>query len=250
MAKMTLLDIVQDILNDMDSDKVNSIDDTEEALQVAQIVETTFFEIIADGDWPHLGQLFQPDNTGSTTPTKMSLPDDVQTLDWFKYDKRTVATNKAAYLPVDYKSPEDFVKILNQRDSTASDIVVNTQEGSTLLLLNDVAPTYYTSFDNESIVCDSWDSDLETTILSSKSQMYGFREPTFSQTDTFTPDLPSKSFPYLLAEAKSTAFNALKQVANSKEEQRSGRQRRRQSLERWRHGGGITSPDYGRRGVK
>lgn len=58
MAKLTLLDIVQDILSDMDSDTVNSITDSVESLQIAQIVKTTFFEIITEGEWPHLGGLF------------------------------------------------------------------------------------------------------------------------------------------------------------------------------------------------
>jgi len=38
MAKKTVLDMVQDILSDMESDEVNSISDTTEALQVAQII--------------------------------------------------------------------------------------------------------------------------------------------------------------------------------------------------------------------
>ena len=42
MAKMTLLAMVQDILNDMDGDEVNSISDTVEAEQVAQIIKTTY----------------------------------------------------------------------------------------------------------------------------------------------------------------------------------------------------------------
>lgn len=42
MAKRTLLDIVQEILNDMDSDEVTSINDTIESLQVANIVRSCY----------------------------------------------------------------------------------------------------------------------------------------------------------------------------------------------------------------
>ena len=37
---MTLLDMVQDVLNDLDSDEVNDIDDTIEAQQIAQIIKS------------------------------------------------------------------------------------------------------------------------------------------------------------------------------------------------------------------
>jgi hypothetical protein len=46
MAKMTLLEMTQDILSDMDSDEVNSINDSVESLQVAQIIKTTYFNIV------------------------------------------------------------------------------------------------------------------------------------------------------------------------------------------------------------
>ena len=48
MAKMTLLEITQDIMSDMDSDNVNSINDSVEALQVAQVVKTTYYNIISN----------------------------------------------------------------------------------------------------------------------------------------------------------------------------------------------------------
>jgi len=51
MAKMTVLEIVQDILNDLDGDAVNSINDTVEALQIAQIVKTTFNNILDGKDF-------------------------------------------------------------------------------------------------------------------------------------------------------------------------------------------------------
>jgi len=52
--KLTLLEIVQDIMNDMDGDEVNAISDTIESQQVAQIVKTTYLEMMANRNWPHL----------------------------------------------------------------------------------------------------------------------------------------------------------------------------------------------------
>ena len=43
----TLLEMVQSILSDMDSENVNSISDSVEAQQVASVIEDTFFNIIA-----------------------------------------------------------------------------------------------------------------------------------------------------------------------------------------------------------
>jgi len=252
VAKQTVLEITQDILSDMDSDTVNSITDSVESLQVAQIIKTTYFEIITEGEWPHLGQMFQVTASGdSSLPTHMTIPDNVQYVEWLKYDKRKASTDKAAYLDVEYKDPLEFVEHLNQRDSTNANVVsVSDPGGSTLLILNNTAPTYYTSFDNDVIVLDSFNAALESTTQSSKVQCYGYREPVFSILDTFVPDLPSKAFPYLMSEAKSVAFNTLKQSANQKEEQRSNRQRRRMSQDRWRVAGGITYPNYGRRSKK
>jgi len=221
-------------------------------MQVAQIIKTAFYEVINDGDWPHLGQLLQLDASGdSDKPTHMTLPDDVRYMEWIKYNKRKSTDTKDQYAAVTYLDPMDFVEKLNQRDSSNDDITaVVDDSGITLLVLTNAAPTYYTSFDNDGIVFDSYDSGVDSTLQSSKVQSYGFREPTFTISDSFIPDLPSKAFPYLLSESKSVAFNVLKQAANPKEEQRAGRQKRRLAQERWRMEGGITYPNYGRRGFK
>jgi len=252
MPKLTLIEMVQDALSDMDSDEVNSINDTIEALQVAQIIKTTYFEILNDGDWPHLGQLMQLTASGtSAKPTHMTIPDNVRYMEWIKYNKRLSTDTKDKYAAVTYMEPQVFLEFVNQRDSSNSDVkVVTDDSGVKLLILTNVAPTYYTSFDNDVVVFDSHDSDVDATLQQSKTQTYAYREPTFSMTDTYVPDLPSKAFPYLLAEAKSVCFNALKQSANQKEEQRSTRQKRRLSQERYRMAGGITYPNYGRQGKK
>ena len=44
--KFTLLEMVQEILSDMDSDEVDSIEDTVEAEQVATIVRSTYLAMM------------------------------------------------------------------------------------------------------------------------------------------------------------------------------------------------------------
>ena len=46
MPKLTLLDMTQDILSDIDSDEVNSISDTPDSLQVAGIIKSSFYDMI------------------------------------------------------------------------------------------------------------------------------------------------------------------------------------------------------------
>lgn len=57
MAKMNLLELVQDILNDLNADNVNSIDDTIESQQVAQIVKSTYFALMHVRNWKGNQQL-------------------------------------------------------------------------------------------------------------------------------------------------------------------------------------------------
>ena len=58
--RMTLLEMVTDILSDMESDPVTSYLDTPESQQVAQMLQTTYYNIIDGRDWPHLYNLLQP----------------------------------------------------------------------------------------------------------------------------------------------------------------------------------------------
>ena len=249
MSKMTLLEITQDILNSMDSDEVNSVNDTIEAQQVAQIVKTTYYNIIDGREWPHLKKLFRLNHSGNITKmTQMILPEEVTKVEWVKYNKRKLADTKDVYEDVKYLEPMDFISYCNARNSSESYIESVTDNNSSVafLIRNDVAPSYYTSFDDEYVYFDSYDKDVDTTLQSTKTQAYGVYRPSFSLVDTYVPDLPVHAFSYLLAEAKATAFIDLKQTQNIKAEQNSISQRRRMSQEKWRTNGGIKFPDYGR----
>jgi hypothetical protein len=249
MAKMTLLAIVQDILSDMDSDNVNSINDTVESQQVAQIVKTTYEEIVANREWDHLKEMVQLTASGdSNYPTHMSISDGYQKIYWIKYNKEQTGDTRVKYEDVEYLDPKEFLDIVMSRNEDSSNITkISDYSGVDLLIQTDAAPSYWTSFDDENIVFDSYDSSVDTTVQQSKTQVYALKEATWSALDTFTPDLPSKAFPFLVSEAKSTCFNSLRQFPNAKEEQKARRQRTWLAREKWRTNGGIKFPNYGRK---
>jgi hypothetical protein len=250
--KLTLLDIVQDILNDMDSDEVNSIDDTTESQQIAQIVKSTYFAMMSTRNWPHMKRGISLEAPGTTaTPTHMALDSGVKELTFINYNKASLGDTRKKYQSVSWKEPDDFLRLTNQRNSDEANIdVIIDPSGIELLIRNDQAPTYYTSFDDTHVVFDSYDSEVDDTLQESKVQAQGYVFPTWTATDTFIPDLPEEAFILLQEESKSKASLKLRQIQDVKAEQEAGRQNRWLSRKDWRVHGGVKYPDYGRNGGK
>lgn len=73
---------------------------------------------------------------------------------------------------------------------------------------------------------------MDSTLQSSKFIVWAIQEPTFTMSDTFTPDLDVDMFPWLLNEAKSVAHVEINQRANAKAEQVSLRQKIRWQSDR------------------
>ncbi len=202
--KKTLIEMVQDIINDTDFDSVNSITDTVEAEQVAQIVRTCYEKLITSrDDWPFLRTLTALNGLADTSNrTKMQLPERVQKVHWVKYNKKDVC-----WMP-----PKQFKDMLDGRTEQADVFDAN---GFGL----NADPSYYTTYDDEYVFFDSINLEEEATLQTSKSAVFAVLEPVWTHEDTFTPLLPARMFPTLIADAKGTAFLVLKQQANAKEEQ-------------------------------
>lgn len=84
--KYTVLDMTQSILSAMDSDEINSINDTVEASQVAECIRTTYNSMVSRLNLPANNQLIQLTASGTAAqPVLMTMPDGVQRLDWLKY---------------------------------------------------------------------------------------------------------------------------------------------------------------------
>lgn len=246
---MSLLDLVQDIMSDMNADEVNSITDTQESLQVAQIIKSTYYNILDGRDYPFLYELFQVEASGTAAkPTHLRLPETLIDLKWLKYNNKKVGETKNRYETIQYLSQEEFVALCDARLSDASNVVaVVDDSGIPLNIINDKDPQYFTSFDDEVLVLDSYVAAKEATLQNSQTQAYGKLSVVWQMDDNFTPDLPVQMFMYLLNEAKSTCFLTLKQLANEKAEQQSVSQKRRMSQDAWKINKGIKYPNYGRK---
>lgn len=248
--KKTLLEMTQNILNEMDSDEVNSINDTVESQQVANIIKTCYNEMISNRDWPHLRKLVQLDSLAEMSkPNYLKAPKGLKELIFFKYNVRKLDETRTVLADVEYKQPDSFLRYISTRNSDLPSVdEIQDFSGSKLMIVNDTAPRYWTSFDDTHIITDSYNKHVEDTLQSSKTQCLAYIEPKWVHTDSAIPDLPEEAFAALEEEAKSTAFVVLKQMANQKAEQKASRQNRWLARKAWRVHGGIQYDDYGRKG--
>lgn len=228
MAKMTLLEMVQNILSAMSSDEVNSITDTVESQQVAEEIRTTFFDLYTNRDIAELESLINLTPSGDPlAPHTMLFPSNVHNIKWIKY--RNFRGNNTKFDDVQYLSPEDFIQRIIEADNgnTAPYMDVAILPGSTVTypIRTNKGPDYYTILDNDkTLVFDSFDSDYETNLTANNVLAWGVLMADFELIDDFVPPLDANLFPHFLAEAKSACFINIKEVANSKEEQRARRQ--------------------------
>lgn len=225
--KMTLLEMVQAILSSMDSDEVNSISDSVEALQVAKIVRDSYVDIADRLELPELYSLFELEPVGASKPTLMTLPSDVDSVLWIKYDDRDADETIPEYKNVYPMELADFLDYTYAFDTDASEFFSydHTMNSDTITIFgyNNLSPRNYTVLEDGTILFDSYNSDVEANLQKSKVLAYGKVIPSFTFSDSFTPNLQSNQFTLLLNEAKRQAFVELKQTQNIVAEQRAKR---------------------------
>lgn len=248
--KLTVLQYVQKTLSEMDSDDVNTISETEESLQVAELLEDIFNELMSTRNWPHLKQLQQLQGLGDTLkPNFMKMDVAIKEMTEVSYNIRDAADTRDRMVRIKYREPERFLsELVNPRRSDADNIqVVSDFSGIKLNIFNDREPTFWTSFDDLHIVFDAFDKGVDTTLQQSKSQTVVYLEPSFTQSDSFIPDIPSEMVPLLLNELKARASSSLAQKANPLAQKAAILQRRVMSRSAFKTEGGIRFRDYSRK---
>lgn len=204
MAKMTLLEIVQSTMVTMNRASVSAISDLEESELVANIAKDIYFQIVTENDWSHTKTITQLGSVADNTrPNYLLLPENLLELNEVRYNVRTTTDTKDVIKTIPFTSPSDFLHLTQARDSSATNTTQVTDfGGAQYQIYNDTAPTCWTSFDDEYIAFDSYDSVVDDCLAASKSTAIIVQEPSFTLEDDFVPDLPSKMFPYYLSRVK------------------------------------------------
>lgn len=260
--KRTLLDYTQSILSALNSDQVNSIKDTNEAMQVAEIIRTKYYDILGRAELPEHDKLFQLTASGDLSkPVLMFRPDEgVAKLNWVQYfnssssgsepsskfkndldldlnetDVGLGGASPSAFSFVHILPNTEFLSMVNSLDTTLSNVGTfifndqlypNTEVLDTFKInyRNDKQPQYCTIIQNYYFVFDSYDKTQDSTLQTSKTLCSGFITPKWQMTDTFIPDLDDWAVPLLLNESKAVAFYELKQTINPHAEREIDRQ--------------------------
>ena len=252
MAKATLLEMVQDILSDADSDDVNSISDTVESQQCAKIIRDVHDQTVDLHDLEYLNTIKALTATGASTPNVMERPSGFHTLEFVKYDKKTAASDPQNFEYVDYLAPDDFLELVHSRSTSDSTVTaVTLDSGLVIPVRNDKAPEYYTVMDQGSteLVFDSYNSALETNLQASKSLAYGTLRPSLTLSDSATMTLPEHLETLVKREARAMFFDLYKDGITSEIDRTRRRmevraQRQRRIIENTDN---ENRPDYGRK---
>ncbi len=215
--KSTVLELTQEILSSLDSDEINSITDTTEALQVVAIIKRCYFDIASRLELPEHFSVFELTASGDNAkPTMMTLPSDVVNLLWVKYDKIADGETASKVRDVAWKDPEQFFKDMYAIDADQDNVVtynlVSGSDSIPVFSLDDKAPDYWTSLDDYTLIFDSYDAEVDTTLQKAKTVCYGQKTALWTQSDSFTPDLDAEQFSLLLNKAKALAWAELKQA--------------------------------------
>jgi len=215
--RYTLLEITQDILSSMDSDEINSITDTVESDQVVTVIKTVYDDILSRSGLASEKILFNLTASGDNTkPVLMTKPSNVINVNWVQYNCIQTGDTDPNWIDMTYVPIHDFMIMTNNMTPSTTDVdsFSHTVNGFTFSFnyRNDRRPTYYTTFDDNTVVFDSFDSAVDTTLQTSKTLCSGTRDFTFTKDDGWVPELPPDKFALLLAEAKSLAWAELKQT--------------------------------------
>lgn len=215
-----LLEIVQLLLASLESDEVNDINETQESRQLALMLKSVFYDCAVELNLPEHNKTFELNASGNLTkPVLMTLPDNVVRIDWIKYDTKADADTTPNYQEVKYVDFSNFIEYTqsyrNDPDNIGTMSWTSNGETHEVVYRTDVAPSYYTVVEDNTLIFDAYEVVKENTLQKSKTLCQGMIYPTFTLSNTFKPALNPAQFSYFINRAKVRAFAEFKQATNN-----------------------------------
>ena len=226
----TVLEYVQATLSAMDSDDVDSIDDTMEATQVANQLKEEYAEYIGRQDWAYMKRAITLNAVADpASPASFTIPEDIKLIEELSYNVSETGSYKRHKLR--YLDPQCFLDTVTVGEGSANATLVEVGSSIKYFVRTDRWPTYWTSFDEVTVVMDAVNQDYETTLTTENLQGFGVCIPAFQVEDGFVPYVPLNTEPALQAQLNKVCFHYFKQVASVPDEEKSKRQLARQRRE-------------------
>lgn len=227
--RFTLLEGVQEILSSLESDEINSINDTVESYSIAIMFKSVYYDMYNDLGLKEQNVTFGLESSGDTDlPCLMHVPDNITKVEFIKYNNQDADDTTALYEPVTFKEFSKFIEMQQSLSGVSEmDSMTVTGDNNTFEVLyrTDSFPTYFTTYDNNLIIFNAIDLDIDTTLQQSKTLCIGKAFPDFELVDEFVPQLDPTQFRYLLHRVKLRAFAELKQTENREAAQETRRQK-------------------------
>lgn len=249
--QLTLLKVVQQYLDATSGFYVDSIFDTDESQQVGSVAERIYFEMAQE--YPHL--LFVQKDvtldaiTDTTKPNFLLIPASVQNIKDSELYYNISESGDLEYKALTYCSPLEFLSITAQYSSKDTSVdIINGFDNQKIPVINDEWPTYFTSFDGEKIVTNSYNKDYDTTLQASKTRVLVSQLPVFLQQDDFLIPIPQHLSTTYLAMVLDECFNLIYQQPNAKISQKARKLRiKLQQTSQVLGSGGRAKKSYGKR---
>lgn len=229
---MNLLEAINSVLSATKSFPVADWNDTAESRVVADIIGRQLKILTNDRDIKELKSLRTLDSLSDVTkPTSFVYPDKVDEVYWIKYKD-----SNSKYQLVHYLDPIEFINKTDTNDPTGINSQLVDMNGVKITITTNRGPKYWTSFDDNTIIMDSLDSDVDNTLQESKVQAYVREYLELTLSNTFELPIDPDLEVVLIEQSISSAFLEIKGTANPKAE---GQARRSMILNR---GNNIKDP--------
>lgn len=244
----TWLGVCQAIASDIDTLEFNSIADSPEAEQIAQVVLGVYNDLITDIALRDFGGFVEatpdPQHIGRIWLKQFATEVDSVELDI------SADANVNKYIKLKYLSPDEFLQRFSRMIDGSKPGFVEApadKNGNATYYLNTARwPEYYTSFDNTTLVIDA--TKAAYVLSSSRWRLRSDIAKTVEviQDELAPIGLTPEAERYLVAESRARAFDWIAQEPNAKSEYEARMRKRKLSRKNTRTRSSTRFPDYGR----